>query len=161
MKRFRFRLDRVEAWRRRVERERRFAHAAALDQAFLAETALRAQEQLLEAAVEAQARARRSGALSIEDWLADEALVREAAARRESRAAAHRNAQQAAAETLEQLIEARKEVETIAALRRTREARWRQEMESEAQKHSDEMHRIRQRRSAESSGEPYQEGDTP
>lgn len=152
MKRFRFRLSRVERWRGQVERERRHEHAASLVAIRRAEQAVAAHDAEIDRFVAESAAARRSGRLTAEAWSANDGVLVALSARRSELDAELLAAMRIAEKTLDALVQARRDVEVVEALHRSRRERWWREAEREMQKLADEMHQARLARRSEGEG---------
>lgn len=143
MKRFRFRLERLERWRRQSAEERKREHDLSLQAAASAERLLAEHEALVEAFLEDERRRRKSEGITIETWIAGDSR-RLAFDERRDDLLARRSAARAEVETtLTALIEARRELKVIEALGRARLLAWRRAADVEIQKMADEAHRAR------------------
>jgi flagellar biosynthesis chaperone FliJ len=143
MKAFHFRLDRVERWRRQIVAEKRREHEIAALAAAQAEEALGEHDDFTRRYLEELVQRRREGTTAIEMLLASEQMRHSLSARR---AVLERRCQEAlvrAQATLERLVEARRDLRALETLRANRLARWRHEVDLEAQKLADEAHRAR------------------
>jgi len=143
MKVFRFRLDRVERWRRQIVAERRREHEIAALAAAEAEDALNEHDAFTRSYLEELVQRRREGTTAIEMLLASEQMRQSLSARR---AVLERRCQEALVRvqaTLARLVEARRDLRALEILHADRLSLWRHEADLEAQKLADEAHRAR------------------
>lgn len=146
MKRFHFRLGRIERFRSHLERGRRLEHAAAMARTAHAERALQEHDRETDRFLDRAAESRRRGDLAVEAWHADDVLAAALRDRRAGLADTLRAATLEAERTRAALVVARRDLETVESLHESRRRRWTRELEVEMQKQSDEMHRARRDR---------------
>ncbi len=145
MKKFRFRLHRVERWRRQEEKARRAEHDISLRTVSRSQAALAAHDEMVERLLAEEATRRASGDVDAESLVAADEARGAFASRREALAAAHAEALEACRDTLARLVEARRSLEAVEGLGQIRRSRWQREVDVEMQKQSDEFHRMRLR----------------
>jgi len=143
MKRFRFRLDRIEKWRRQLVAERHREHEIATAALTEAEEALLDHDAFTREYLEELSRRRRSGAAAIEMLVESERMRQSLATRRAGLETRYRETRSALERSLEKLIAARRDLKALESLRAARQAEWRREAENEEQKQADEAHRAR------------------
>ena len=143
MKVFRFRLDRVERWRRQIVAERRREHELAALAAAEAEEALADHDAFTQRFLEELLQRRREGTTAVEMLLASEQMRESLAVRRAALEQRCKEALKLVQASLERLVEARRDLRALETLRANRLSRWRYEADLEAQKLADEAHRAR------------------
>ena len=143
MKRFQFRLARVERWRQQRAIEFLREHERAVQIEAEAKTLLGEHEQMERAYLDDLAQKRVEGGVEIEVVIESERYRSALTLRQQTLAERGRIAAAAAARTLERLIGARRELKPLESLRSARLATWQRSAELEAQKQADESHRSR------------------
>ena len=143
MKRFQFRLARVERWRRQRAQEYLREHEFAVQVAAEARTLLAEHDALERAFFDDMTLQRETAGVDIEMMVEWEKYRNNLKTLRQDLVARERTAAGAAGRTLERLIEARRELKALESLRSTRFSAWQREANADMQKQADESHRSR------------------
>jgi flagellar export protein FliJ len=143
VKKFRFRLERIQNWRRQLVSGRQREHQDAVRTAAEAEAILARHDEITGGFLDGLGRDLLEGRASAETLAASERARAVLATERLALRARQVEAIVALEASLERLVEARRDVKALETLRASRREAWRREAETELQKQADEMHRSR------------------